>query len=186
MKAPRILVLCALAFGGGACTLPRPYGDTIDLHTLFSGGYRAVQDDVFEGHRAYAFAITTSDPANGWGYELGATYGHEEAGGPRNHEGEFDEFSAGMRRTFGSEDDRARPYVGFGGSLTRVEHALDAPDSDFDDHGAGAYACGGMLWSLGRVGYAPGAEVVLGVDLRALSGQDYDYQQLALVLGFGK
>ena len=104
----------------------------------------------------------------------------------RPHEGEFDEFSCGLRRTFGTEQDRARPYLGFGGSLTRLEHALELPDSDFDDHGAGAYACGGLLWSLGRVGYGGGTELLLGLDLRVLSGQDYDYQQLGLVLGFGK
>lgn len=187
MTALRLLVLCALALGGGACALPRPYGDAIDLHTLFAGGYRSVQQESFDGHRTYALALTTCDPASGWGYELGASYGREDGShGVRPHEGEFDDFSAGLRRTFGAEGDTARPYLGFGGSLTRLEHSLELPESDFDDHGAGAYGCAGVLWSLGRIGYGAGAEVVLGADLRAFSGQDYDYQQLELVFGFGK
>ena len=68
----------------------------------------------------------------------------------------------------------------------RLERSLEAPTAEADDHGAGPYVCAGVLWSLGRIGYGSGAEVVLGMDLRALSGEDYDYEQLTLVLGFGK
>ena len=187
MKALRIFVAGALASAASACTLPRPYGDTVDLHTLFAGGYRSVQHEAFDGHRAYALALTTCDPANGWGYELGASYGTEDGeDGARPVSGEFDDFSFGLRRTFGTDDDRARPYLGFGGSLMRLERSLEAPTAEADDHGAGPYVCAGVLWSLGRIGYGSGAEVVLGMDLRALSGEDYDYEQLTLVLGFGK
>ena len=52
------------------------------------------------------------------------------------------------------------PYLGFGGAVTRVEHTLRSPTSDFDDHGGGAYVHGGVLWNFGRYAFERGTEVL--------------------------
>jgi hypothetical protein len=179
-------LLAALALAAGCSAAPRPWGDGVGLQALFSGGYRSLAHDDFEGHAVYGIDIATREYEGGWGYEIGASYGTEDASGPRDHSIEINEYSLGMRRTWERDDGDARPYVGFGGTLAQVEHTLHAPRDDFEDHGAAAYVRGGVLWYLGRYSFDRGTEMLAGFDVRGELGDDYDALQLALVFGFGR
>ncbi len=181
-----LLAACALT---GACAAPRPYGRGVDVQALFSGGYRALEHDRFadlDGHPVYAFELATRENTSGWGYEVGASYAVERAGGAREHRAEFDELSLGLRRSWQPEGSSARPYLGFGGARTVVQHRLHDPGSTFEDRGGAAYLHGGVLWDLGSYAFDRGTEVLVGVDLRAQAGDDADYVALALVIGFGQ
>lgn len=182
-------VLGSTLFGAlllAACAAPRPYGEGVGLHTLFSGGYRAVTHDDFDGHAVYGLELVTREPESGWGYELGASYGTEDAGGARAHSAEFEQFSFGLRRSWQPEGSSARPYLAFGGAREVIEQRLHAPRAEFDERGGAAYVRGGVLWDLGRYAFDRGTEVVVGVDVRGQAGDDQDSVQLALVLGFGR
>ncbi len=179
---PSALVLTLAA----ACAAPRPYGQGVGIQALFSGGYRALEHDVFDGHATYGLELATCERASGWGYELGASYGAEDAGGPREHTAEFTEYSFGLRRSWVSAQSSLQPYLGFGGALTNIDNRLHAPRSEFDDDGGAAYVHGGVLWNLGSYAFDRGTEVLVGLDVRAQAGDDVDYAQLALVLGFGQ
>jgi hypothetical protein len=150
-----------------------------------SGGYRALSEETFEGHGVFAFELVTLERRSGWGYEVGASYGSEEESGPREHEAEFDEYSLGLRRTFQPAGSRVRPYLALGGAFTRVEHVLSNPRFELEDDGAAAYAHGGVLWPLGALELDTSLDVLAGLDLRGLVGDDYDYGQIAFVLAFG-
>ena len=183
----RLVPLLALALLGG-CALPKPYGEGVALHTLLSagGGIRDHdEEDDFDGGAAYAIELSSLEPASGWGYDLGWTIASEDAGGSRDVEGEFDELHLGMRRTFVAADRAARPYFGFGGVITRVDRELHQPEVEVTDEGGAAYLRGGVLWAIGHFQLERGNDVLLGLDLRALVGDDYDSLQLALVLGAG-
>ena len=133
----------------------------------------------------YAFELATRDDRSGWGYELGGSFATEDAGGAREHSADFDEVSLGLRRSW-RPGSMAQPYLGFGGAMTVVRNVLHSPRSDFDDHGGGAYARGGVLWDLGSFDVDRGTEVLLGFDVRGFVGDDYNSGELALVLGFGQ
>lgn len=178
--------LCVAFSLAGACGAPRPYGEGVTLHTIASGGYRALDHDVFDGHPVYALELVTRDADSGWGYELGGSYGTEDAGGAREHSAEFNELFLGLRRSWQPEESRARPYLALGGAFTRIENDLHSPRSEFDDEGGGAYLRGGVQWPLGPMPLEPKTEVLLGFDVRGLVGNDYNSGELALVLGFGR
>ena len=172
-----------------ACeAVPRPFGEGVTFHTVLSGGYRALDhdEDVFDGHAVYGLAFATREDESGLGYELGGTYGSEDAGGPRDHSGEFDELYLGLRKSWAPEHGSARPYVALGGALTRIENEVSSPNEEFDHDGASAYLRGGVLWAVGPMPLEPGTEVLLGLDVRGVLGDDSDAAELALVLGFGR
>ena len=183
MRLPGSLVALALALG--ACAAPRPFGEGVALHSMLYGGYRAVDDQTFEGHPAYGIDLVTRDPKTGWGYELGGSYGTEDAGGAREHSAEFEEYSLGLRRSWRAESS-ARPYLGFGGSFAKIDHTLHSPHTEFEAEGGAGYVRGGVLWALGRYDIDRSTEILVGFDVRGMLGDDYDYGQLALVLAFGK
>ncbi len=183
----RSVVAAGLALAlAGACAVPRPYGEGVGLHALLSGGYRAVRHDDSEGHAAYALDLVTRESESGWGYEIGASYGAEDLGGARDHQAEFDEYSFGLRRSWQPAGRSARPYVAFGGALTTIEHRLHDPRDEFEDEGGAVYVRSGVLWDLGRYAFDRGTEVLVGFDVRGQAGDDADYVQLLLVLGFGR
>jgi hypothetical protein len=168
-----------------SCGAPRPFGRGVSLHTMLSGGYRALNHDDYEGGPAYGLELVTRE-SSGWGYELVGTYAAEDRSGPQQPSAEFNELGLGLRRSWDGQAGGARPYVGFGGALTRVEHDLREPTVEFEDDGGAAYVHGGVLWNLGRYDFDHGTEFLLGFDLRGLVGDDYDYAQFSLVLGFGR
>lgn len=184
-RMARLASLVALALAT-ACGAPRPYGEGVSLHTVASGGYRALDHDVFDGHAVYALELVTCEAESGWGYELGGSYGTEDAGGAREHSAEFNELFLGLRRGWQPEGVSARPYLALGGAFTRIENDLQSPRSEFDDEGGAAYLRGGVLWPLGPMPLEPKTEVLVGFDVRGLVGDDYNSGELALVLGFGR
>jgi hypothetical protein len=182
-RAAAVILLALVAW---ACSAPKPYGEGVGLHAQLTGGYRALDVEEFDGHASYGLELVTCARESGWGYELGALYGAEDAGGPREHEAEFNEYFIGLRRSKPPGTGAARPYFAFGGALTRLEHTLHGPRSEFRDEGAAAYVRTGILWGVGRYQVDRGTEVLAGLDLRGVLGDDYDYLQLALVLAFGQ
>jgi hypothetical protein len=178
--------LCTVLALAPACAVPRPYGQGVTLHTVATAGYRFVDDETFDGHDAYGLELVTCELESGWGYELGGTYGFEDVSDPREPSAEFNEVYLGLRRTWPAEWGSARPYLGFGGAFTRVDLDLDSPEQEFEDEGGAAYAHGGVLWRVGPLPFEHRTEFLVGFDLRGLVGDDYDYAQLALVLGFGR
>ena len=125
MGQMRAVLPALFALALGSCGAPRLYGEGVGLQALLSGGYRALAHDsfdghdstldghesTFDGHDAYALELVTHERESGWGYELGGSYGAESAGGPREHEAEFDELSLGLRRTWQSEGGGDRKSV---------------------------------------------------------------------------
>jgi len=187
MSSMRIhCLLAAAVLVGVGCSAPRVYGDGVGLSTNLSGGYRAVNHKIFEGHGVYGLELATSDNEQaGWGYETGVLYGNEEQDVPAGQrEGEFNELYGGMRRTWPGEV--VRTYMGFGGSWGRIKNRVHPTGLEFDDDSAGLYAHGGALWPLGRSAVDQGTEFLIGFDLRGVLGDDYDYAQAALVLSFGR
>lgn len=188
MGSMRALLFAVIAFAS-ACAAPRPYGSGVELQALASGGYRALEHDRLadlDGHAVYALEFVTREDTSGWGYEVGASYGDEDAGGAREHGAQFEEFWLGLRRSWQAEGGSARPYVGFGGALTAIEHDLHDPRAEFEDRGGAAYVHGGVLWDLGTYAFERGTQALVGVDVRAQAGDDADYVALALVLGAGR
>jgi len=181
---PRLLA-AVLALLSTACAAPRVLGSGVELETLLYGGGRVLASSPYDGHPVVAAEIATNDTRNGWGYEVQASYGEEDVRAASGDlEGRFEEYSLGVRHTFGGPEQRI--VVGFGGAVTRVQNSLDSPDTSFQDHGGGAYAHAALQWALGEVPFDPGTDFLAGLDLRALVGDDYDYVQLALVLGFAR
>lgn len=170
----------------GSCAVPRPFGEGVALHTLLAAGGRVLDHDELDGHVVYGLEFATLDAASGWGYEAGWTVGSEDEGGPRGLEADFDEVHLGLRRTFAAPARSARPYVGFGGVVTRLERELHAPELEVEDEGGAAYVHGGVLWTIGRFQHDRGNDVLLGFDVRGLAGDDYDALELALVFGAGR
>lgn len=182
----RFLACTVLALASGCSAVPKPYGEGVTFHTALIGGYRAVDHPIHDGHPVYGLEFVTNERESGWGYELGGSYGYEDQSGPRSPSAEFNEVYLGLRRSWGPETGSARPYVGLGGAFTRVEHDLHDPRFEFEEEGGAAYLHGGVLWPLGPLYFQRETEVLLGLDLRGLVGDDYDYGQLSLVLGFGR
>jgi len=180
------VVVCAVLALASACVLPRPYGEGVTFHTVATGGYRVLDHSTFDGHPVYGLELVSRERESGWGYELGGSYGFEDESGPRAPSAEFNEVFLGLRRSWEPEGSSARPYVGLGGAFTRVEHDLHDPHVEFEEEGGAAYAHGGVLWPLGPLPYQRETEVLLGFDVRGQLGDDYDYAQLSLVLGFGR
>jgi hypothetical protein len=169
-----------------ACGAPRAFGPHIRHTTSILAGARAIDHDHADGLPAYGLELSSEDD-RGWGYELVGTYAAEEAGGPRDRDLEFDELGLGVRRTFrGDESSRLTTLVGAGAVFTRVENTLHDPRSDFDDEGGAGYAHAAVMWNVAPFDLEHGTEALIGLDLRGLIGDDYDYLQLALVLGFGR
>lgn len=179
----RLLALAAVLLC--SCGAPRPFGEGVSLHTMLSGGYRALDHEEFDGGAAYGLDLVTRD-ASGWGYELGGTYAAEDATGANQRSAEFNEVGLGLRRSWEDQAGGARPYLAFGGVFTRVENNQHQPFTEFEDDGGAAYVHGGVLWNLGRYDFDHGTEFLLGFDLRGLVGDDYSYAQLSLLLGFGR
>lgn len=180
------LLIASLAFTAGACSTPRIYGAGVELQTLIYGGYRALAHSDFDGHPAYAFELATNDTRNAWGYEIHGSHGDEESDSFEiDHEARFNDLSLGLRRTWAGSGN-LRTVLGFGGALTRVANTIDDPTRRFTDEGGAAYGHAALHWIQGEVPFDPGTDVLIGVDLRVLVGDDYDYAQLALVLGFGR
>src|SRR5262245_4972622 len=180
------VVACTVLALATACALPRPYGEGVTLHTIGSAGYRLLDHEIFDGHDVYGLELATCDLESGWGYELGGSYGFEDEIGPREPSAEFNELYFGLRRSWPSEWGSARPYLGFGGAYTRVDLDAHSPHEEFEQEGGAAYAHAGVLWPVGPPWLEHGTEVLVGFDLRGELGDDYDYVQLALVLGFGR
>lgn len=169
-----------------SCAAPRPFGPGVEFDTVLYGGYQALSDDHFDGHQVFALELSTLDSENGWGYELLGGYGTEDARSQGiTREAEFDEVALGVRRVWGAGSN-LRKVVGLGGAMTRVENTVSPPTSRFDDHGGALYAHAGLQWARGEVPFDPGTDFFFGFDLRALTGEEYDYAQLAVVLGFGR
>jgi hypothetical protein len=182
----RHLALLVPALLASCSSLPRPWGEGVDLWTQLHGGYRALVDHpTYEGHPVVGLEFATEDRARDLGYELGAFYGEEDEGGPSNQEGEIDEVYLGLRRTFGGEEG-PHPFVGAGLSWARVENFLDNPTRNFDDDSGGAYVHGGMLWKWKRLQFDRGTDLFVGFDARVVVGDEVDLAQLALVLSFGR
>jgi hypothetical protein len=175
-------VLAALA---SACAAPRPYGEGVELAALLLAGARAVDHERLDGHATYALELVTRERTSGWGYELGASYGAEDEGGPRDARAQLGAFSLGLRRSFAPAGTSARPYLAVGGAWVVLEHRLSAPRLEFEERGAAVYLRGGVLWEVGRLALDRGTAVVTGFDLRAEAGDDLDHAQVAWVLGFG-
>lgn len=186
---PIALPLLALALAGAACQVPRAWGEGVGLQANFLGGGRVLDHDSYDAQLVAGVELATRDPELGWGYELGGLYGSEETDVPAGElEGEFAEVYLGLRRDWKPADSPLRPYAGAGGAWMKTTNRLrsSGPTSEFDDRGGGAYLHGGLLWSLGRFDFDRGTEILLGFDLRGVIGDDYDYGQAALVLGFGR
>ena len=182
----RSSTLAALALLVSACAAPRPFGTGVELDTVLYGGYQALSHDHFDGHPIVALEFATLDLENGWGYELLGGYGNEETRHQGvTHEAEYDEVALGVRRVWGAGSN-LRKVVGVGGAMTRVENSVSPPTNRFDDHGGALYAHAGLQWASGEVPFDPGTDFFFGLDLRALTGEEYDYAQLAVVLGFGR
>ncbi len=182
--------LVAAALAGGGCAPARLWGAGVELRSHFLAGGRVVDHDLADdGHPVLGLELETRDAEVGWGYEVGGNFGTEEeqvAPGTL-HEVEFQELGLGLRRTWVGES-RLRPFVGAGAAWMKAENTVRSagPTKEFDDRGAGAYLHTGLLWSFGRYPFDRGTEILLGFDLRGVLGDDIDYGQLALVLGFGK
>ncbi len=184
-----VLALAAASLGAGCSSLARPWGTEVELRTNLLGGFRAVDHEVFDGHPVIGLELETRDPEVGWGYELGGSYGSEEEDLASDElEAEFDEIYLGVRRTWADPERSLRPYAGVGAAWMVTENLLrtGGPTGEFEDRGAGAYAHTGLMWSLGSYPVERGTEVLVGVDLRGVLGDDIDYGQIALVLGFGR
>jgi hypothetical protein len=177
-------LLPALVWLAG-CAVPRPFGDGVALHTLLSGGYRVVDHETFEHHPTIALAFSTRDPESGWGYEAGAIYAKEELDEARDPSGEFAEGYLGFRRSF-RPDSKVHPYLGFGAAYGLINRSLSNPNTHFQDQGGGVYARAGLLWKVGRFAFDQDNDVMVGIDLRSVLGNDYDSSELSLILGFGR
>ena len=128
------------------------------------------------------------------GYELGLFQSWDEGDvdvpgvGSIDVESQITELSLGGRLTFHVFDRRLHPYLGTGVSLLRAEAdpASGSTGKADDDLGFGGYIRGGAYWSPTKI-------LRLGFDYRWLLfssvdvgvDTDVDYQQLALVVGFG-
>lgn len=169
------------------------FGDRANLHVLVLGGYRENDLDLVEEHPVVGLEVFTSDPrTGGWGFELGGRYGYgEEEPGP-TVETDFYELGLGVRQTFGSEEDRLRPFVGVGAAWTKTEQEAqrlpDFPGGDevpesFDERDIAAYLHSGALW---RIPLDRTTGIVFGLDLRGLWGEDLAYVELGIAVGIGQ
>lgn len=181
------LLIVASAGIAGACGAPRPFGSGVEIQTLLYGGERLLAHDEFDGHTVWGLELATTERSSGWGYEAQWNYGAEE--GEVNgveDDAEFDEFALGLRRTWRSVG-ALRTVLGAGAAYTQVEHIRrSTPTRLTDETGAAGYAHVALQWVRGMLPFDPGTEFVIGVDVRALAGDDYEYAQIALVLGFGR
>ena len=161
------------------------------MHTHVLGGWRSVDHDVFEGHPVGGLEVDLYRPEAPFGYEIGLSYGTEDEDvGALDVEGQFYEGYLGIRKTWGSGG--VHPYVGLGGTYGVIDRNSRTPIgqriSD-DEVGAGGYVHAGAYWVIGGAGLdsALGAsELTLGFDLRGVVGDDADYGQAAITLGFGR
>lgn len=166
-------------------SLPRPWGEGVDLSTQVLGGYRVMVDHPeHDGHPVVGLELASVERARGVGYEVGGLYGTEDEGGPRNAEAEIDEVYFGLRRNFGSGEG-GRTFLATGVSWSRVETFLDDPTVNFDDDSLGAYLHGATLWKVTRIELERGLDFLIGVDGRVVIGDEVDLAQVALVLSFG-
>lgn len=180
---PTAVALAAVAALLAACGAPRPFGEGIAAYTSLSAGWRAIHAEHADGHPGYGLELASADE-RGWGYELVGTYAAEETGGPRDRDQEFGEVGLGLRRTWNGEGRTV--LAGAGGVFTRIENTIHDPRSDFDDKGGAGYAHAAVMWNFDPWELEHGTETLIGLDLRGLVGDDYDYLQLALVFGFGR
>src|SRR6185436_1576144 len=62
----RRAVLCLALAACAGCAVPRPFGEGASLHKVVSGGYQALDHEVFDGHPVYGLGFVTRDDRNGW------------------------------------------------------------------------------------------------------------------------
>ena len=183
----RVVIAAALLPFLAACSsVPRLYGEDVSLHTEFLGGYQTLDHEAFEEHAVAGLDFVTRDARHGFGYELGGSYGTEEENDASGRSAEFSEFYLGLRRTWYAGNGSMRPYLGAGGTWLLVENDFDSPPDTLDEKGFGGYVHTGILWSLGDWEVERSTEVVVGIDVRGVLGDDVDYGQVALVIGFGE
>ena len=190
MPKPKILgLICAAILAAGCSSLPRAWGENVGLQADLLGGYRASDHDIVDQNPVVGFELVTSDPAFPVGYELGGLYGSGQEDVPGgNLDVAFTEAYLGLRRAWPTGNGSLRPYVGAGAAWMKTANDLHTagPTSEFNDRGAGAYVHGGVLWSPAGLSFGRGTEVLLGLDLRGVLGDDVSYGELAFVLGFGR
>jgi hypothetical protein len=180
-----------LLFSGlllAGCTAVPYFGEDTEVHANFIGGYRAVNHDVFEDHPVVGLELQSDHAGDPFGYEVGYLVGWEDQDvGNVEHEATFHEAYAGLRRTWHPRGNM-RPYVGGGAAWMKAEREATSGgvENDFEDNGAGGYVHAGIAWRLGYLPLDRWTEVLLGIDVRGVVGDDMDYGQVALTLGFGR
>ncbi len=149
---------------------------------LSDDGFWSPLDEPWSFGIEYASTTTKT----GFGPELGLHFWGDSTGSSSSDEdlGAI-EFSVGVRNTWDPGRNRPHPYIGVGGTFLAAN--LQGPGYDESDGSIGLYGHAGITIPLG-----PGMDI--GVDYRVVRGtesdlpglieSDYDYDRLALVLGW--
>ncbi len=188
MEGARWTMLLAGLLAAGCSTMPRFYEEEVEVRANLIGGYRAVDHEIFESHPVVGFELELARPRAPFGYEAGYLVGWEDEDVDGvEHEGSFHEAYLGLRKTWVARGGRAQPYVGAGAAWMKAVRDAEAGahEADFDDRGGGGYVHAGVAWLVGNLAFDRETTVYLGFDVRGVIGDDMDYAQGALTLGFG-
>ena len=148
------------------------------VHTAVGVGLRAADAETRLGDidsPMFGVEVDTYRPSAPVGYEVGLSGGIDD-------DAKAWEGYLGLRKTWDGLDVGLTPYVGAGASYVSVD-----PDATNRSRirSYGGYAHAGVYWPIDLGSLSWGAPVVLGVDLRTLVGDDYDYVEGRVFLGVG-
>ena len=168
---------------------PENYDRRVEMvHVML--GEMDMSDSSFWGDldEPWSFGIeyATTTKNTGFGPEIGFHFWGDSTGSSSSDQDLSGvEFSAGIRNTWEPGRNRPHPYLGVGGTLLAAN--FQEPGYDESDGSIGVYAHAGITLPL-----SPGLD--LGLDYRIVRGteadlpgfveSDYDYDRLALVLGW--
>lgn len=187
----RSILLLALTLAFTSCTLPSGASrskDPMVLHSTLLVGARSIDHPQYDSHAPIGFEVDAKRSQQSLGYEIGASVGSESStqNGLRQ-EGDFYEGYAGVRWHFMDASDRVVPFVSTGLSYLNADRETligGAVVAEAEDWSGGAYIRAGAYGTVGETTFDGGTKILLGGDVRAVFGDDYDWIQFSLMLGF--
>ncbi len=175
-----------------SCALPASSRSTLenqDIAVSFLVGGRSIDHSDFESASVYGVELDWKQKDERLSYEFGATVGDDsvrEGGVIRDvdfYEGYF-----GARWHFPDYSERLTPYVSAGANYLKADRTTTNGNliSSAEDWGGGVYVRAGAYGPIGSFAFEGGTKVLAGGDLRVVFGDDYDWIQFTLTLGFTK
>ncbi len=184
--------LLLLALAGTSCVAAveeQVQYESLAIRTTLHAGVRSLDHSQFDSHPVYGVEVDVKPEGSRLGYEVGTSFATDSGTSSGvDVEGDFYEAYGGIRWHFPNFSDRAMPYVGAGASYFQADRQSEVGGivTTAEDWSGGGYVRFGVYGPVGKLGLDGGSRVLAGGDLRAVFGQDYDWLQFTLTLGFAR